>query len=167
MHCSRAADVCCLSGTLLSTSELPYQPTSLSKHVTKEMLEIQAFERETIKYQVTITKSQNQKIKIGFQNQKEVSDLEVLVCETISYLWYVWYDSFICGTWRFHMCEDWKCWCARDYQVPGNNSCVHCSWAADVPCLSGTLLPKERWGAGVEYHFQEISWNLRPVVNGT
>ena len=25
----------------------------------------------------------------------------------------------------------------------------------------------ERWGAGVEYHFQEISWNLRPVVNGT
>jgi len=22
-------------------------------------------------------------------------------------------------------------------------------------------------GAGVEYHFQEISWNLRPVVNGT
>ena len=26
---------------------------------------------------------------------------------------------------------------------------------------------KERWGAGVEYHFQEISWNLRPVVNGT
>ena len=26
---------------------------------------------------------------------------------------------------------------------------------------------QERWGAGVEYHFQEISWNLRPVVNGT
>ena len=26
---------------------------------------------------------------------------------------------------------------------------------------------KERWGAGVETHFQEISWNLRPVVNGT
>ena len=26
---------------------------------------------------------------------------------------------------------------------------------------------EERWGAGVEYHFQEISWNLRPVVNGT
>jgi len=25
----------------------------------------------------------------------------------------------------------------------------------------------ERWGAGVETHFQEISWNLRPVVNGT
>ena len=25
----------------------------------------------------------------------------------------------------------------------------------------------ERWGAGVEYHFQEISWNLRPAVNGT
>jgi len=26
---------------------------------------------------------------------------------------------------------------------------------------------QERWGAGVETHFQEISWNLRPVVNGT
>jgi len=26
---------------------------------------------------------------------------------------------------------------------------------------------RERWGAGVEYHFQEISCNLRPVVNGT
>ena len=26
---------------------------------------------------------------------------------------------------------------------------------------------RERWGAGVETHFQEISWNLRPVVNGT
>ena len=26
---------------------------------------------------------------------------------------------------------------------------------------------EERWGAGVETHFQEISWNLRPVVNGT
>jgi len=25
----------------------------------------------------------------------------------------------------------------------------------------------ERWGAEVEYHFQEISWALRPVVNGT
>jgi len=25
----------------------------------------------------------------------------------------------------------------------------------------------ERWGAGVETHFQEISWNLRHVVNGT
>ena len=25
----------------------------------------------------------------------------------------------------------------------------------------------ERWGAGVEYHFQEIQWALRPVVNGT
>jgi len=25
----------------------------------------------------------------------------------------------------------------------------------------------ERWGAGVEYHFQQISWNLRPIVNGT
>jgi len=25
----------------------------------------------------------------------------------------------------------------------------------------------ERWGAGVETHFQEISWNLRPVLNGT
>jgi len=25
----------------------------------------------------------------------------------------------------------------------------------------------ERWGAGVEHHFQEISWDLRPVVNGT
>jgi len=25
----------------------------------------------------------------------------------------------------------------------------------------------ERWGAGVETHFEEISWNLRPVVNGT
>ena len=25
----------------------------------------------------------------------------------------------------------------------------------------------ERWGAGVETHFQEISWDLRPVVNGT
>jgi len=24
-----------------------------------------------------------------------------------------------------------------------------------------------RWGAGVEYHFQEIRWALRPVVNGT
>jgi len=29
------------------------------------------------------------------------------------------------------------------------------------------LAPDERWGAGVETHFQEISWNLRPVVNGT
>jgi len=27
--------------------------------------------------------------------------------------------------------------------------------------------PSERWRAGVETHFQEISWNLRPVVNGT
>jgi len=26
---------------------------------------------------------------------------------------------------------------------------------------------RERWGAGVEYHFQEIEWALRPVVNGT
>jgi len=25
----------------------------------------------------------------------------------------------------------------------------------------------ERWGAGVEYHFQEFQWALRPVVNGT
>jgi len=25
----------------------------------------------------------------------------------------------------------------------------------------------QRWGAGVEYHIQEISWALRPVVNGT
>jgi len=39
-------------------------------------------------------------------------------------------------------------------------------------CINKHLLthkyrPKERWGAGVETHFQEISWNLRPVVNGT
>ena len=26
---------------------------------------------------------------------------------------------------------------------------------------------RERWGAGVEYHCQEIYWALRPVVNGT
>jgi len=33
--------------------------------------------------------------------------------------------------------------------------------------LDVSIYPRERWGAGVETHFQEISWNLRPVVNGT
>jgi len=60
MHFSRAADVNCLSVRPLPTIVLPFQPKSLRKHVTKEMLEIEAFERETIKYKVTITKSKNQ-----------------------------------------------------------------------------------------------------------
>jgi len=33
--------------------------------------------------------------------------------------------------------------------------------------LPYTKTPMERWGAGVEYHFQKNSWALRPVVNGT
>jgi len=49
-------------------------------------------------------------------------------------------------------------------------------FSAQEPYISATTLVNlrqaahggdERWGAGVETHFQEISWNLRPVVNGT
>ena len=36
-----------------------------------------------------------------------------------------------------------------------------------VPSTLSYTTEEERWGAGVETHFQEISWNLRPVVNGT
>ena len=41
-------------------------------------------------------------------------------------------------------------------------------WHSSKTISRSMLVGKEeRWGAGVETHFQEISWNLRPVVNGT
>ena len=40
-------------------------------------------------------------------------------------------------------------------------------WGMCVTRVWWEVQPIERWGAGVETHFQEISWNLRPVVNGT
>jgi len=44
--------------------------------------------------------------------------------------------------------------------------CVH-SWKWPFWLRASVPKKTERWGAGVETHFQEISWNLRPVVNGT
>ena len=47
-----------------------------------------------------------------------------------------------------------------------NKSCPTSTKHVTQRCLDH-ITTTETWGAGVEYHFQEISWNLRPVVNGT
>ena len=44
-------------------------------------------------------------------------------------------------------------------------TCVICQWRDSFKRM--TRPQDERWGAGVEYHLQEISWALRFVVNGT
>jgi len=52
---------------------------------------------------------------------------------------YVWHDSFICVTWLIHVWRDWFTFL------------IHV-----VPNAKSTMVMRERWGAGVEYHFQEI-----------
>ena len=44
---------------------------------------------------------------------------------------------------------------------------LHSTRGTPLRCIHCLYSSAERWGAGVEYHFQEISWALRPVVNGT
>ena len=65
----------------------------------------------------------------------------------------------------------WRCEIGREHL--GEREYGKMSWhtlsreSLSLSPYSLSLAILERWGAGVEYHFQEISWNLRPVVNGT
>ena len=104
----------------------------------------------------------------------------------------IWCDSFVYVTWLIHMCTmAHYCWVIASLPVDPclitvdswqairqwvnrNESWCTCEWVTSrirtshiiwVPHCR--LAHYERWGAGVEIHFQEIQWALRPVVNGT
>ena len=57
---------------------------------------------------------------------------------------------------------------ATNYRALSRKGIFCGQWPVTIRHPMGLRHPVgERWGAGVETHFQEISWNLRPVVNGT
>jgi len=107
-------------------------------------------------------------------------------------LWYSWIrrHQFMCATWLIHMCNMTRSYtwdmthsqiCDMTHSPVRHDAFIGASWLIHTCNMTQLyackkmmkfdrachLICKERWGAGVEYHFQEISWNLRPVVNGT
>ena len=75
---------------------------------------------------------------------------------------HVWHDSYA-HVWHDSHAHVWHDSFTRAYSRHSNawhDPFIH------VTCTIHTC-DDERWGAEVEYHFQEISWALRPVVNGT
>ena len=95
----------------------------------------------------------------------------------------IWQKNISCHIWKnlfvrkknIETCHIWV-WIRRHLYITRGAVqalSVH-YWVSSAAVFKGSFkMPEfcracvERWGAGVETHFQEISWNLRPVVNGT